>query len=100
MLGIGRVGMLGDGAPGHLFGEAGVEAGFVDKALAGAGDHGRDGGVLDVVGRVEVGLAGRKADDVAALGRKLARQVRHGDGGRGFDARQRIGQKPHENPPV
>jgi hypothetical protein len=43
---------------------------------------------LDVVGRVEVRLAGAEADHVAAGGFQLARLVGHRDGGGGLDAAQ------------
>src|SRR2546423_4743968 len=44
----------------------------VDRGVAGlAGVNGADGGFTDVLRRVEIGLAGAKSDDIAALGLEL-----------------------------
>jgi len=45
-----------------------------------------DRGLFDVLGRVEVRLAGAEADHVSALGFELPGLGGHGDGGRGLDA--------------
>ncbi len=55
----------------------------------------RDRRGLDVVRRVEVRLTDRKADDLAPLGLQLAGFLRHRDGGRWFDAGQRVGDEGH-----
>ena len=57
-----------------------------------------DRGVLDVVGRRQIGLAGRQVDDIAALGLQLARLGRHGDGLGGLDAVDAVGKKGHGMP--
>ena len=56
-----------------------------------------DRGFLDVVGRVEVGLAGAEPDDVAAGGFQRARLVGHRDGGGRLDACERVGEEGHGN---
>jgi hypothetical protein len=53
------------------------------------------GGILDVLWRVEIRLAGAQPDDVAPCRRQLARLVGDGDGGRGFHTGKGIGQKGH-----
>ena len=53
--------------------------------------------LLDVVRRVEVGLAGAEPDDVAARRFERARLVGHRHGGGGLDARQRVLEQGHEN---
>ena len=75
-----------DAVDGRVAGMAGI-----DRGLAGFADMG---------GRVEIGLAGRKADDILALGGQLAGAIGHGDGGRGFDAGERLGQKAHQIHPA
>ena len=51
-----------------------------------------DAGFGDVRGRVEVGLADAETDDVVALGLELGHATRQGDGGRGFDALDTVGE--------
>ena len=58
-----------------------------------------DRGFLDVVGSIEIGLAGAETDDVAAGELERARLVGHGNGGRGLDAAERIGEKGQTNSP-
>ena len=53
--------------------------------------------LLDVVRRVEVGLADPEPDDVAASRFERARHVRHRDGGGRLDALQRVREKGHGN---
>ena len=72
---------LGDALGGGVAGAAGVDGGL--------------GGGADVGGGVEVGLAGRKRDDVAALGLELERAGGDGDGRRGLDAREGVGEEGH-----
>ncbi len=50
---------------------------------------------LDVVGRVEVGLAGAEADDVQALRFKLGRFRGHRDGRRRLNGGQALGENRH-----
>jgi len=59
-----------------------------------------DGRLFDVVGRVEVRLAGAKPNDVAAGGFERARFVRHRYGGRRLDARSPVGEKSHCSSPI
>ncbi|MGN6091787.1 MAG: hypothetical protein ACTHOL_05505, partial [Luteibacter jiangsuensis] len=54
-----------------------------------------DSGFLDVLRRIEIRLAGAKADDVAAGRFQLARLVGDGDGGGRLDARERVGEEGH-----
>jgi hypothetical protein len=54
-----------------------------------------DGGELDVVGRIEIRLAGPQPDDVAPGRFERAGLVRHRDGGRGLDALERVGEEGH-----
>jgi hypothetical protein len=54
-----------------------------------------DRGLLDVVRRVEIRLAGAEADHVAARLFERARLVGHRDGGRRLDARHGLGQEGH-----
>jgi len=51
--------------------------------------------LLDIVGRVEVGLAGAKADDVEARRLQLARLAGNGHGRRGLDPFERAGDQSH-----
>jgi hypothetical protein len=60
----------------------------------------RHGGLLDVVGRVEIGLARAEADHVLALRLELGREVRDGDGGGGLHAGQRVGKEGHRVAPA
>src|SRR5262249_33274081 len=48
-----------------------------------------------VLRRVEIGLAGAKADDVLAGRLQLARLLRDGDGGRRLDAVETLGKERH-----
>ena len=68
-----------------------VDVGVLGLALA----QRLDGRLLDVVGRVEVGLAGGQRDDVAAFGLQLARLRRHSDGLGWRDAVHAVGKKAH-----
>src|SRR5690606_1537075 len=61
---------------------------------------GLDGRRLDVVGRVEVRLAGAQADHVATLTFQLARLGGHGQGGRRLDAGEGGGLKAGHGYPV
>ena len=54
-----------------------------------------DRGFFDVFGRVEVRLAGAEADHVPTGAFQLGGLLRHRDGGRRFDARERVGQEGH-----
>ena len=56
----------------------------------------RDRRLLDVVGRVEIGLADRQRDDVAALRFEIARLLRHRDGRGGLNAGKGVGDKGHD----
>ena len=56
-----------------------------------------DRGLLDVVGRVEIRLAGAETDDVAARRFERARFVRHRDGRRRLDALELVGEEGHRN---
>ena len=58
-----------------------------------------DRGVLDVVRRVEVRLARRQPDDVAALGLQRHGLVGNGDGGGRLDAVERVGDETHGRKP-
>ena len=58
-----------------------------------------DRGFFDVIGRVEIGLAGAKADDVAAGGFQRTRFIRDGDGGRRLDAHDLIRDEGHFKSP-
>ena len=58
-----------------------------------------DRGLLDVVGRVEIGLAGAQADDIAARRLERARLVGDGDGGRRFDALELVRKEGHRKSP-
>ena len=51
--------------------------------------------LLDVVGRIEIRLAGRQRDDVAPRSLELARLRRHRDGRGGLDAIQAVGDETH-----
>ena len=55
-----------------------------------------DGGLLDVVRRVEIRLASAKADYVAAFGLEVAGFLRDGNGGRGLYAGKGIGEEGHD----
>ena len=57
--------------------------------------HGGDRRLLDVLGRVEIRFARRQPDDVAARRFQLDRLVGDRDGGRGLDARERVGEEGH-----
>ena len=77
------------GADGGLeLGDA-VDVGVLRLALL----EGADGGVLDVVGRVEIGLARRQRDHVPAFRFQLARFRRHPDGLGGGNAVDAVGEK-------
>ena len=68
----------------------------VDRRVLGlALADGRDRRLLDVVGRVEVGLAGAQADHVAALRLQLAGEVGDRDRGRRLDAGEAGGEDRH-----
>src|SRR6202012_2988141 len=54
-----------------------------------------DRGFLDIVGRVEIGLAGAQTDDVATGRFERARFIRNGDGGRRLDAHYLVREKGH-----
>jgi hypothetical protein len=55
----------------------------------------RHRGFLDVVGRVEIGLADRQRNDVAPLGLEIPRLLRHRQGGGGLYAREDVGEEGH-----
>ena len=57
----------------------------------------RNGGLLDVVRRVEIRLAHPEPNHVAARRFERARHVRHRDGGRWLDALKRVREKGHRN---
>ena len=57
--------------------------------------HGRLRRLDDVRRRVEVGLAGAEADDVAPLRLQVAGLLGDGDGGRGLDAGKALGDERH-----
>ena len=80
-LGADRRLQLGDAVDGGVFGLAAADR--------------RDRRLLDVVGRVEIGLAGRQADDVAALAPSAPGLVGDGDGGGRLDAVERVGNEGH-----
>jgi hypothetical protein len=63
---------LGDAVDGGVFRLARIDRGH--------------GGLLDVVGRVEIGLPRAQADHVLALRLEFGREVRDGDGGGGLHA--------------
>jgi hypothetical protein len=68
----------------------------VDVGVLGlAGVDGGDGRLLDVVGGVEVGLAGAQADDVATFALQQAGFRRDRDGGGRLDAGQSGGFERH-----
>ena len=54
-----------------------------------------DRGRLDVVGRVEIRLAGAEPDHVTTRRFERARLVRHRDGGGGLDALERVREEGH-----
>src|SRR5581483_5339022 len=56
---------------------------------------GLDRRLFDVVGRVEVGLAGAETDDVAAGGLELDRLRGDREGRRGLNARKALGKQGH-----
>ena len=56
--------------------------------------------LFDVVGRVEIRLAGAQPNDIAAGRFERARLVRHGDGGRRLYALEVVGKKSHRNSPI
>ena len=58
-----------------------------------------DRGLLDVVGRVEIRLAGAEPDDVAARRFQRARFVRHRDRRRRLDALELVGEEGHRLSP-
>ncbi len=69
------------------------------RILGLAAPDGVDGRVLDVVGRVEVGLADRQRDDVPAFGFQIARLLRD-DHGRGrLYAIEHVGEEGHRSVP-
>jgi hypothetical protein len=68
-----------------------VDRGVFGLALADRADR----GFLDVVGGVEIGLAGAEADDVHARGFQRPRLVGHRDGGGRLDAPKRVGKETH-----
>ncbi len=71
-----------------------------DRGVLGlAARNGLDGRLLDVVGRVEVRLAGAQADDVHALRFQLPRLLRHGDRGGGLHAVEGSGEEGHGTAP-
>src|SRR4029453_1418929 len=71
--------------------------GAVDVGVFGVAGHDRlDRGLLDVVRRVEIRLAGAQADDVSPGRLQLARLAGDGDGGRRFDAGQTLGDEGHD----
>jgi hypothetical protein len=72
---------LGDAVDGRIFGLAALNR--LDRRL------------LDVVRRVEVGLAGAKADDVEAGRLQLARLAGNGHGRRRLDPFERAGDQSH-----
>jgi hypothetical protein len=51
--------------------------------------------LLDVVGRIEIGLAGRQRDDVTTGRFELSRLRRHRDGRGGLNAIQAVGDETH-----
>ena len=62
-----------------------------EQALA----DGADAGLLDIVGRVEIGLARAQADHVAPRGLHFQRLGGDGHGGGRLDALQALGEKGH-----
>ena len=56
----------------------------------------RDRRLLDVVGRVEVGLADRQRNDVASLGFEIARLLRHRDRRGRLNAGKDVGDEGHD----
>ena len=54
---------------------------------------------LDIVGRIEIRLAGAEADDVPSFGFQLARFLRDGDGGGRLHAGKGVGKEGHDNGP-
>ena len=51
--------------------------------------------LLDVVGRVEIGLADRKRDHLPSFGFEVARLLRHRDGRGWLNAREDVGEEGH-----
>ncbi len=51
--------------------------------------------LLDVVGRVEIGLADRKRNHLPSLGFEVARLLRHRDGRGWLNAREDVGEEGH-----
>jgi hypothetical protein len=73
--------------------------GFAERRHAGRGRvlgevlfQGADGGLLDVVGCGEVGLAGAEVDDVNALGTQALGVRQNGERGGGADAIDALGE--------
>jgi hypothetical protein len=56
--------------------------------------------LFDVVGRVEVGLAGAQPDDVAASRFERTRFIRDGDGRRRLDAHDLVRNEGHFDSPA
>ena len=83
---------------GELFADRLLELGnAVDRGIFGlAALDGVDRRLLDVVGSVEIGLAGAKTNDVEAGGFHLARLVRDRHGRRRLDPFKRAGDQSHE----
>ena len=82
-----------------------LELGRDRLAQRGNAEHGRilglaaldrlDRRLLDVVGRVEIGLADRKRDHFASFGFEVARLLRHRDGRGWLHAREDVGEEGH-----
>ena len=71
----------------------------IDAGVLGlAGLDGFDAGRLDVLRRVEIGLAGAEADHVLACGLELGRHGGDRHRRRGFDAPEALRQMDHGNP--
>jgi hypothetical protein len=79
------------GSDGFLELRDAVHRGVLGLALT----DGADRGLLDVVGRVEVRLAGAEADDVSTLGLQLPGLLVRGHGGRRLDPGQGDGFERH-----
>jgi hypothetical protein len=60
------------------------------------GADGGDRGFLDRIRRIEIGLAGVEADDIAARFAQLARFLTGSDSRRGFDPVDAVGDERHE----
>ena len=58
-----------------------------------------DSGFLDIVGRIEIRLPDRQADNVATLRLEFTRFLRHGNRGRGLHTGQCISEKGHNGSP-